>query len=329
MGKVLLKDIAKRTGLSANTVSRALKDKDDISDSTKDYVKRTAAEMGYIPDSVAQSLRSGRTNTIGVVFDNIANPYFMIMTELIYKILSEASYNIMIFTSSDERAQFNLDALQRLVSRRIDGVITFLRPTDEVAYYAKKNQIPIVTVGREADDLGIDCVFTNDVKGGQLVGDHLIERGYKNIAFIGAPSDIKCSTKRLEGLKKSCETHNIQLAEENIKFLEHRTDDVHAMVKEVVSRNVDAIFCFNDVMAYEAISTIDNLGLTVPGDIAVVGYDDIESRINIPTKLTTIHNGNEAITRQAVSSLFKRINHFDKPLEKNVFEPELKIRKTS
>jgi LacI family transcriptional regulator len=329
MAKVLLKDIAKRTGMSINTVSRALKDKEDISQSTKDYINKLAHEMGYIPDSVAQSLRNGYTKTIGVVFDNIANPYFMIMTEIIHRVLSEENFDVMIFTGSDDRAQLDLEALNRLVSRRIDGIITFLKPTKSVAEYAKKIQLPIVTVGRESDDLGIDSVFTNDVHGGYLVGEHLINKGYNKISYIGAPSDIKCSIKRLEGLKKSYNAHGLEVDESNIKFLKHRTDDIHELVKEVVKNEVSAIFCFNDVMAYEAISTIQDLGLKVPEDIAVVGYDDIEYRLSIPTKLTTIHNGNEAITRKAVTFLLNRIRDFDSPMQVHIFDPELIARRTT
>ncbi|QWB96287.1 LacI family transcriptional regulator [Mycoplasmatota bacterium] len=329
MAKVLLKDIAKKAGMSINTVSRALKDKDDISQPTKDFINKLASEMGYIPDYVAQSLRNGYTKTIGVVFDNIANPYFMIMTETIHKVLSEENFDVMIFTGYDDRAQLDLTALSRLVSRRIDGIITFLKPTESVALYAKKNGIPIVTVGRESDDLEIDSVFTNDLHGGYLVGEHLIDKGYKNISYIGVPSDIKCSTKRLEGLEKSYKQHGLTIDEDNVKFLNHRTDDIHELVKEVVKNQVSAIFCFNDVMAYEAISTIEDLGLKVPEDIAVVGYDDIEYRLSIPTKLTTVHNGNEAITRKAVSFLLNRIKNIDLPVQVHIFEPELIIRKTT
>lgn len=329
MAKVLLKDIAKKAGMSINTVSRALKDKDDISESTKAYINQLAKDMGYVPDFVAQSLRNGYTKTIGVVFDNIANPYFMIMTEVIHKVLNEENFDIMIFTGSNDRAQFDLEALNRLISRRIDGIITFLKPTKEVADYAKKIQIPVVTVGRESDDLGIDSVFTNDVEGGYLVGEHLIDKGHTDIAYIGAPSDIKCSTKRLEGLKKSCSNHGVSLKDRNIKFLEHRKDDIAHLVKSCVQNKVTAIFCFNDVMAYEAITTIENLGLNVPHDIAVVGYDDIEHRLSIPTQLTTIHNGNEAITRKAVEFLLARIYHYNTPLKVQIFEPKLMVRKTT
>ena len=114
-------------GLTINTVSRALKDKNDISEATKTQVKRIAYQMGYIPDTLASSLRSGVTKTIGVMFDNIANPYFVIMTDLLHQVLKHDGYEMMIYTNSGDHAQLDVENFNLMASRRLDGIVTFLK----------------------------------------------------------------------------------------------------------------------------------------------------------------------------------------------------------
>jgi len=326
--RILLKDIAKESGLTINTVSRALKDKSDISISTRAYVQKLALEMGYIPDVVASSLRSGFTKTIGIMFDNIANPYYMIMTELIHHELKKEDYDIMIFTGSGERAQFDLESFQKMVSRRIDGIITFLKPTNEVVHAIHSNRIPLVILGREGDDIGIDSVYTNDYLGGYQIGQHLISKHHSKIGYIGAPKDILCSVKRLEGLQKAMQEANISMDPSQIKFLKHGNLSLLQPITELLATHVTSIFCFNDSMAYEVITILQNKGLSVPGDIAVAGYDNIEEYLHIPVSLTTIESNKKELTMKAIGTLKKRMLDFDAPLVKLVNNARLVIRRT-
>lgn len=329
MGKrVLLKDIAEKTGLTINTVSRALNDKSDISEKTKELIRKVSKEMGYVPNQIASSLRTGYTNTIAILFDNIANYYYMIMTELLHKKLAKEGFEVMIFTSSGKNAQFDLNTYYQMVSRQIDGIITFLRPTTEVSNQIIKGKMPTVVIGRESDDLGIDSVYTNDFNGGYIAGKHLIKTGHDKVAYIGAPSDIKCSTKRFEGIEKAFNERGLK---NNLygRFLNHNTDVVEDLVNEAIKNKVTGIFCFNDAMAYEAIKIIQKNNLKIPNDIAVIGYDDIEERSKIPVNLTTINTSKEEITQTTVDFLVQRINDFDKPLAMKVYEPELIKRMTT
>jgi LacI family transcriptional regulator len=327
--RILLKDIAEKSGLTINTVSRALKDKSDISLATRKEVQQLAIQMGYIPDVIASSLRSGFTKTIGIMFDNIANPYFMIMTELIYEELRKDGYDIMIFTSSGDRAQFDLESFNKMVSRRIDGIITFLKPTPEVVIAVKANQIPIVILGREGDDIGIDSVYTNDLIGGYQIGKHLYLNRHQEIGYIGAPNDILCSVKRYEGLQKFFTEIGLPIPSENIKYLSHGNMSLKEKVLDLIKKHVTAIFCFNDTMAYEAISIINQLGLKVPEDIAVCGYDNLEERIPVPVMLTTVDTNKRELTRKAIHMLMRRIENFDAPMMKLVNESNLIVRKTA
>jgi LacI family transcriptional regulator len=327
--RILLKDIALKAGLTINTVSRALNDKNDISDKTKAYVQALANEMGYIPDVVASSLRSGVTKTIGIVFDNINNPYFMMMTDLIYRELSEMGYDIMIYTNSGDHAKFDLLSFQKMVARRIDGIITFLKPTEEVVKSSKLNQIPVVILGREGDDVGIDSVYTDDCEGGEVVAKHLYEKGYHNVSYIGAPKDILTSLKRFEGFQKYYQSKDMMIKKENIIFLEHGNLKLQPFVDRLIQNKVRAIFCFNDTMAFEVIDYLQKQNIKVPQDIAVCGYDNLEEYLHIPVMLTTVDTNKKELVRKTIQILSDRLKDFHQPIQKMVNASRLMIRKTT
>jgi len=327
--RILLKDIAEKSGLTINTVSRALKNKPDISVGTREYVQKLALEMGYIPDVVASSLRSGFTKTIGIMFDNLSNPYYMIMTELIHAELKKDDYDIMIFTSSGENAQFDLESFNKMVSRRIDGIITFLKPTPDVVKAVNTNKIPLVILGREGDDIGIDSVYTNDFEGGYQIGKYLASQGHQKIGYIGAPQDILCSLKRLEGLRTYLDEKGITMPVAQSKFLKHYDLNLVRPIDELLEQKVTAIFCFNDTMAYDVISHLQHKGYRVPEDIVVAGYDNIEEHLRVPVGLTTIDTHKEELTHKTIQTLKARMNHFDSPLVKLVNEARIIIRKTA
>lgn len=284
--------------------------------------------MGYVPDVVASSLRSGMTKTIGVMFDNINNPYFMIMTDLIHKHLKEEGYDLMIFTSSGENAQFDMSSFNKLIARRIDGIISFLKPTEEVRQYVNHKKLPFVIVGREGDDIGIDSIYTNDLLGGYEVGKHLIEYGHKNIAYLGAPSDILCSTKRLDGLRKACEEQEYVIEEDNIHFLKHGEMELEPHVLKLLENEVTAIFCFNDSMAYEVISILHRHKID-KDQVSIVGYDNIENYLKIPVGLTSVESNKDEMVIKAINALFKRLDNPNAPRFKEVNSVNLIVRSST
>jgi LacI family transcriptional regulator len=309
--RVLLKDIALRTGLTINTVSRALQDKSDISTATKQVVKEVAQELGYIPNVIARSMRSGYTNTIGIVFDNIANPYYMIMTELLHRYLQIEGYDVFIITTAGEKGLFDRFTLDKVLSRKIDGIISFLKPNPETAALIKSNQIPVVIVGREGDDLDLDSIYTNDVDGGLKVGQYLLSKGFSHIGYLGAPKDILCSVKRLEGLDAAIRhKKNVTLM---AIFLDHGDMELKKKIDDFITQGVDAIFCFNDVMAMEAMSYIQS---KKDQSIYIVGYDHIAQRLNIPIPLTSVDSDKETIAKLATEAVIHRIKNYQLPLVK-------------
>ena len=236
---------------------------------------------------------------------------------------------MMIFTSSGDRAQFDIDSFNKMVSRRIDGIITFLKPKQEVVNATQTNKIPLVILGREGDDIGVDSVYTNDFSGGYEIAKHLYVKGHRHIGYIGAPNDILCSLKRLEGM-----THFLKEADQPVderlhRFLEHGSLSLEPHIQTLLDFGASAIFCFNDTMAYEVISILNQKGIRVPEDVAVAGYDNIEERIHVPIALTTVDTDKRELTLRAVHMLMRRIHDFNAPMMKLVNHATLVVRQTA
>jgi LacI family transcriptional regulator len=302
---VRLIDIATRLELTVNTVSRALRDKSDIGEETKLRVKQTALEMGYIPNTIASSLRRGQSRTIAIVFDNLVNPYFMIMADKIHRKLELIGYAMMIFAGTEGKLE--MSTIETIVSRKVDGIITFLEPTNEVMTALSINQIPMVLVGRKNTKLPLDSVATDDFDGAYKVGLHFVAAGAKRIAYLGAPKEIECSRRRLKGLKKALQEHNLEADEKNFIYMNERS--VRQEVEVLLSNHVDAIFCFNDMIALEVCELLTRRHIAVPNQVRVAGFDDIQSDFILPIRLTTVASDKEQIIDRTLQLLLDKVEH--------------------
>jgi LacI family transcriptional regulator len=307
--RISLKDIAKELNLTANTVSRALHDKEDISEKTKMEVRRVAERLGYVPDMVASSMRTSSTKTIAVLFDNLLNPYFMLMANYIHEQLDDKGYRMMIFTSTSTEAILTMDTFKQMLAHRVDGVISFLRPEVSVASFANNIHLPIFVVGREADDLKIDSIFTDDVNGGYIMGEYLYQKGYRKVGYLGGPHDIMCNVKRAEGLEKFYRKNNL-----SIHSLYATWDDrsIFDNLEILIQEQIEAIFCFNDSIAYSVVLYLQE---HYPDyTIEVTGYDNIGSQLQLPVSITTIGTDVEQMIAICIEQLMTKIDTFEQPL---------------
>lgn len=318
---VRLLDIAMKLDLTVNTVSRALRDKSDIGAETKLLVKKTADEMGYIPNSIASSLRNGSSRTIAIIFDNLMNPYFMIMADKIHKKLEPLGYATMIFAGTD--GKFEMDSLAPIVSRKVDGILTFLEPTLEVMNQIEANRIPIVLIGRKNTKLPLDSVSTDDFKGGYEIGRLFISKQRHHIGYIGAPQAVENSKRRLNGLKASMTEAQIEYQKENFRFME--TNSIKDDLDVLINNHVNAVFCFNDMLALEAYSILFNRGIRVPEDIMIAGFDHLQSDILWPIKLTSIASDKEQIIDTSVKLLLSRIESDQKNYKTSYIDYDVEL----
>ena len=194
--RVTIKDIARETGFTAQAVSRALRNKEDISEKTKEIIRQAAEKLGYIKNNIATNLRSGHTNTVAIVYDNITNPYFSIMTRYLQFYLRKEGYVLLIFTA--DSYFLDISVFNNIVSCNVAGIISFLDVDENIAKLSIQHNLPIIALGRKSVE-GVSWITTSDEKGGMLAARYLLEQGCKNILHITYSLKMLCAKDRYSG----------------------------------------------------------------------------------------------------------------------------------
>lgn len=298
MKRVTLKDIAKASGYSANCVSRALMDADDISVNTKQRIRRIAEEMGYVPNRSASILRKGNSNRIGILCDSLLNPYYSVMINYMQFMLLEHGYTFVTLYSHNQL--FSTDDVKQVMSSDVDGLISMFAPDDDAAAMLKKLNIPTVILGRKAE--GFDYVVLDNYKGGYIITQRLVDKGAKNIVYIGENRTIDCSLDRCAGYEKALEDNGLT---PNVYFA-YEVGSYERAVELLVQSGepFDAIFCFNDFGAYIVMDKLAELGITGK---TIAGFDEIRKELRFYSKVDTVGYDKQAFSEKAVELLLKRI----------------------
>ena len=289
-----LKTIAYELNLSINTISRALRDCDDISEKTKKIVRQKAIEMGYLPNSVLYSIKSNDSHLIALIINNIQNFYFTIMSSKItYYLRKEGYLGVIIPLFGNE---FNLDVVKECVYQRVDGIISFVEPTKESLDVVKINKIPLLIVGRHIDDEYCDEVYTDDYKGGEIAAEYLANQGVKNFIYVGV-NGSECSNRRYNGFKDYL--RNTLKTNKYKKILIECFEKYVTFVKE--NKNL-GIFCYNDEHYYEILKILNKHSVDTK-DIKFVGYDAVNANLEGTSYLPSIGLDYDAIAKAAVSAM--------------------------
>lgn len=307
--RVTIKDIAVKTGYTANTVSRALKRSSDISKVTQDYIKRVADEMGYVPDIRASSLRSGNTKTIAIVYDYFVNPFYSIMTYMIDRVLVAKDYKIMIFVDINQQAVLSTKVAKQILSHGASAVISFLEPEPSVVSLFKDNHIPLVLVGRNGIKHNVDSVYFDDAKGGYLATAELIKAGRKKICYFGTRETVSCNIERFSGYKQALRDYGLEFDKRRVCFTHIESGE--EMVKKLIDNKIDfdAIFCFSDMLSFEVIDYLQANNLKVPEDISIVGFDNIQGEFKLPFRLSTIDTNKSKVVLEVCQIIFEKLEN--------------------
>jgi len=322
---VTIKDIAAAAGVSINTVSRALNDKPDINLKTKKKVLEIAKEMGYVKNITASALRSQKTKTIGVIFEDSSNPFFAEVLKGIERGAREKKYNIILMNTEKDYS-LERNAIKLLLEKRVDGLI--ITPTQEKIADIKeliKINIPFVVVGVHFENIDIDEVYSDDYYGGYLAGKYLIEKNRNNLIMLNGFNYKSVAKERCEGFKKALEEKNIKNFQ--VFEIEEGLENAYLKTKELIEKNIefDGLFCYNDVFAFGAIKALNEYNVKVPEQVNLVGFDDILFADIF--NLTTIRIHKEKLGYVAFYRLYKKIKG-DKNLIKEKLEVDLIIRNT-
>jgi DNA-binding LacI/PurR family transcriptional regulator len=310
---VTLHELAIAAGCSVSTVSRALNNSShSVNDATRERILALANELGYHPNMTARGLKMDRTFTIGLIVYNIASPFTPVLIRGIQEYLRQRDY-FSIIISTDWDSDLESEAVHQLLSRSIDGVIFVETWRDESNNTLDLANKPYVYVYRLFDGEYANSVIVDDVYGARLAVEHLVKLEHRRIAFINGPHGWAASKERLAGYQEVLEQYGIPF---DPSLVEDGTWEVqsgyHAAKKFLVMPDrPTAIFAANDLMALGAIYAIQDAGLNVPKDIAVVGYDDREiASISNPT-ITTVCPPSYEMGQLAAQLILDRLENQD------------------
>ena len=333
MKRVTIKDIANVTGFSINTVSRALNSKPEIRTETKEKILETAKKLGYYPNKLARGLRSNKTQTIGVIVTDIANPFFGSLVKGVERTARKHSYSI-ILQDTDEDYEREKEAIEVMFSERVDGLlITPVQTGTETIEKLKESGLPFVLLGRHFDDLETDYVVTDDIQGGYLATEYLLKCRHEKIAIINGPLHISSAKERFQGYKKALARYEIQFDKSLVSFGAITMGDGYTAVQALLERSPrpTAIFCYSDFVAFGVMKAIRESELRIPKDIAVVGYDDIEFSSCLEVPLTTVRIPKKELGSRAMEALYGRIGEAGKVEEYQEvqLDVELSVRQST
>lgn len=322
-------DIAGKLGISNSTVSRALRNHPDISDETKKLVKQTADDLHYSPNPIAQSLKSNKTFTIGIIVPEIRHDFFSSAISGIEEIAYKAGYTILV-TQSNEDLEREIINTKALVNQRVAGMIVSIsQKTKKGAHFQNviNRGIPLVFFDRVCKDVKANKVVINDSRSAFEAVEFLIKRGYKKIAHFAGPSELDICKKREEGYTEALINAGITLKKDLIKhggLLEKDGyDSMDYFIKE--DKLPDAVFAVNDPVAIGAFQRIKEEGLKIPDDIGIVGFSNNKITSLVEPALTTVNQPTYEIGKKAAEILIELIDSGKKIKPPEIYELETKL----
>ncbi|MEE1314264.1 MAG: LacI family DNA-binding transcriptional regulator [Faecalimonas sp.] len=329
--RVTIKDIAKRTGYSINAVSRALNGKSDISEATRQLIERTADEMGYIRNSLAGGLRSGITRTIAVLVSDISNPLFGIMVREMEILFDRLNYSMFVMNTNEDPEKEKKAVLTAL-SHHVDGfIICPTQQTKESFDLLEQEGIPYVLLGRHFDEGQMNSVIWDDYQGGYAATEYLLSLNHRRILCLGSSPHISSARERIEGYRAALADAEIPIDERLIYEVNPFGDNIRDILQESLGEQegFTAIFAYSDMIAWEAISQLTDMGKRVPEDVSVVGFDGIQSKLNLPCRLTTVITPKTKMATEVVEAIMKLIQKDIIENKQVVIPVELAVRDTT
>jgi LacI family transcriptional regulator len=312
---VRLKDIALRAGVSVMTVSKVLRDAPDISAATKTRVKMLAEEMGYVPDSLAQGLRTRTTHTIGLVISAVTNPIFARAILAIEEQAHDLGYELILAHSLNEPAREE-NVIRRLLSRRVDGLIISpvyrLAPTAPVYNDLIESKTPVVILGHRAQFCGgFPNVETDDLLGSYAATRHLLDLGHRRIAYFAGPNVAVWAQERLEGYKRALRDARIEPDERLIFAAGSTIEEGESAGLQLLNegQQVTAIQASNDMSAIGVGSMLLKQGLKIPQQVSIVGFGNILLCEYFAVPLTTVRQPKFRLGQAAMEVLRLLLKH--------------------
>jgi LacI family transcriptional regulator len=336
-GAVSIRDVAAQAGVSVGTVSNVLNRPEIVAGSTRDRVNAAIKALGFVRNESARHLRAGRSRTIGLVVLDVANPFFTDVARGVEDEASKSGLSVILCNSDEQPAKENR-YLELLEEHRVQGILitpSVAAGADEHLARLQQRGTPVVLLDSRSAS-GKQCsVAVDDVLGGDMAVSHLLELGHRRVACVGGPLRLRQVSDRLDGAARA--VRHASRSEDDLVMIETPALNVAAGQRAAATimdmpagERPTAAFCANDLVALGLLQEFTRRGLTVPDDLAIVGYDDIEFASAAAVPLSSVRQPRQQLGRTAAQLLIEEALATDGHKHRQViFQPELEVRRSS
>lgn len=329
--RVTIEDVARAAGVSRQTVSRAINNKGEISPTTLKRVMDAVQLLGYRPSGVARGLATQHTRTIGLVVPDITNPFFPEIARGVQDVARSQDYSVFL-CNTDESPQEELQVLHSLAAQPVDGIILFGSriSDDDLAAFADRYR-PLVVLNRFLKHPEVSLILVDNHQGAKLAVDYLVDRGHAAIGMLAGPVTSPSSAQRVEGFCQAMAARGLPTADDWILSCSPTIEGGYEAAQRLLAQHpqVTALFAYNDLVALGAIQACNDMGRCVPGDCAVIGFDDIHMARMVSPSLTSVRVDKYDLGRQAAHGLLAMLEDPDTTFPPIRVGVELVIREST
>jgi len=331
-----LEDIAREVGVSASTVSRAMSRPDSVAAVTRARILKVAGRLGYQPNLLARNLRQGSSKTIGLILSEIQNSFNATVAKGVQDVAYQHGYSLILCNTDEDEAKEAL-SLEVLLAQQVEGLIVI--PTHHTQRHLERvRRVPLVEVDRLSGQRGVQAVLADNVGGAQAAIRHLLDLGHTRIGALISRPGVTTATERLSGYQRALETAGIALRPQWVHMGNTLTEPGQVqgqqaaleLLKLAHTGELTALFCSNNNMTYRALEGVQELGLRLPHDLSLVGFDDEPGFRFTAPPLTVVEQPGYALGQAAAEHLFNQLER-QQPAPGGVtrFETRLIVRGSS
>lgn len=325
-----IKDVARLAGVSTATVSRTLADPDKVAQSTRRKVQAAIRRSGYVKNALARSFRTQSTETILVLVPDIGNPFYSLIIQGLEEVAQQHRYRLLLGDTQNS-AERESEYLHSVMQRQVDGVISLGHTLPPVPKIKGGKATPLVMACEYLHDAAVTSISIDNIAAAALATEHLIGLGHRYIAFINGPASTPLSRDRLRGYRVALKAAGIRYDRDLVVRGDFSLQSGERAAQSLIADNIgfSAIFAANDAMAIGAIKVLRVFGRSVPGDISIVGFDDIEFAQYVEPPLTTIRQPRRDIGRAAMAEMIRQLGGGDVRASQTILAHELILRSST
>ena len=324
-----IKDVAHLAKVSVATVSRVINNAENVSDNTRETVKKAMEKLNYYPDANARALSQQNSNTIGIVVADVSDPFFGAMVTTVEKVASQTGHFLLIGNGyHNEQQEYN--AITHLIEHRCSSLVVHAKMLPDSRLIKLMEQMPgMVLINRLLKGFEKRCIALDDRYGSYLAVKHLIQNGHSKIGYLCSNHEISDSSDRLQGYKDALNENSIDFNDNFIAFSSPNEEGGEQAMMSLLERNreITAIACYNDSMAAGAMSVLYDNDIKIPTEISIIGFDDLLIARYLHPKLTTIRYPLHTMAKQAAELALRLAKGEEPPANLiNIFTPTLTKR---